>query len=74
MDASALAAAAADIISDRLREHLLDSEEMPEGNFDTTLARRDGDDLIVELVELSDGAVTRDDGRRVLRIVIEEVR
>lgn len=66
-----VASLAADIISDRLREFLLDSEEMPEGNFDTTLARRDGDDLVVELIELNAGARTRSDGRVVLRIKIE---
>lgn len=76
MNAAGLAAATADLISDRLREMLLENEDLNsvDGQFDTTLAVHGDDGYVVYLVELSSRARTRDDGRKLVRITVEEVR
>jgi hypothetical protein len=73
MNNADIAEAAADIISDQLREQLEDSEIIDRGQYDTTLARRDGDDLTVEFIRLNENAATRSDGRVVFRVRVEAI-
>lgn len=78
MNAAGLAAATADLISDRLREMLLENEDdlnVVDEQFDTTLATRSDDGFEVYLVELQEGHFQHlNDARKLVRITVEEVR
>jgi hypothetical protein len=64
----------ADLISDQLPEQLSEAEIDHVGILDTGLARKAGDRYIVDVFQLAIDAQRRDDGERVLRITVEEVR
>lgn len=69
-----LAYAAASIISDQLREQLENSEEVPPGQYDTTLAMPHPEIVstwVVDFIRLRDGAKRRNDGAVVFRVTVQ---